>query len=215
MTHSFINRLPLVATLLIFAAICVGLYLQLYPFINEHFINPSPRTSTQANTPLNTAAKDTRPDYKISSFKLFGDPSVKPVVVVEANEELPETNLKLTLRGILASGNGDMNSALVEGPDRSTELYKIGDTLPGNAKLDAIFPERIVLNRSGRRENLYFPEVSKGGGPIVAYADDPSEAEPAPITREIPSPSSDNNARSRSIKDRLDAIRQRIRSERD
>ena len=103
---------------------------------------------------------------------LFGQPVVAPQPQAVQTENLPTTNLKLTLRGVSASPVEERASALVEGPDQQTQVYLIGDRLPGNAVLRAVYPNRIVIERSGRLENLNFPETSdNSSASISSYSD--------------------------------------------
>ena len=96
----------------------------------------------------------------------------------------------------------------------------MGDSLPGNAELDSIYADRIILSRNGRLENLYFPVVSKGGDPLFTSNEDPEDANngvsatPRPVTSRAPTVGAPAavNPRTKSIKERLSSIRERIRS---
>lgn len=88
---------------------------------------------------------------------LFGEASeeAEPEVVTPAN--VPKTNLSLTLRGIVAESTDDAGFALIADGRGENKLYRIGDTVPGNAKLHAVEEERVLLNRGGRIEALSLP----------------------------------------------------------
>lgn len=91
---------------------------------------------------------------------LFGEASEEPEQVVDTPVNVPKTNLSLTLRGIVAesSEEEDAGLALIADGRGENKLYRIGDTVPGNAKLHAVEEDRVLLNRSGRIEALSLPK---------------------------------------------------------
>ncbi len=99
-----------------------------------------------------------RPISSVVSLNLFGKKEDKADPIAEVTEDLPETNLKLVLRGVGATEIDKTGGALVEGPDRQTEFFRIGEDMPGNAVLHSVFANRVVIDRKGKLENLFFPE---------------------------------------------------------
>lgn len=78
----------------------------------------------------------------------------RPVVQVQA----PETKLDLTLLGILYSGGSSQRAyALIAKPGGDERSYAVGELLVGDVKLDAIYPDRVILGRNGRAEMLRLP----------------------------------------------------------
>jgi general secretion pathway protein C len=77
--------------------------------------------------------------------------------------------LRITLRGVSAGTDDQLGSALIESQDKKTERYNVGDNLPGNAKLHAVMPDRVVIIRGGAFENLYFPEETEGGSGSIGF----------------------------------------------
>ncbi len=77
----------------------------------------------------------------------------------------PETQLKLTLSGVLSADDKLTARAIIAGPDGDEKPYAIGDTLPGNATLHQILVDRVILKSGGRYETLRLPEDSNGTGP--------------------------------------------------
>lgn len=95
---------------------------------------------------------------QIPQWHLFGEASsAAPSAMPEA---LPETSLQLTLHGLIASPVPALARAIVADPAGQDELYKVGDTLPGNATLSEIHSDRIVIERGGRYETLTLPKES-------------------------------------------------------
>lgn len=95
---------------------------------------------------------------QIPKWHLFGE--FKQEEVVPEPVDLPETNLKLVLKGLIASTDPDEARAIVADPSGKENFYKIGDKLPGNAELDEIHIDRIVIKRRGRYETLKLPKES-------------------------------------------------------
>ena len=77
--------------------------------------------------------------------------------------EAPDTQLNLTLKGALASDEKTNARAIIADQSGQDEHYAIGDTLPGNAELSAIYPDRVILQRNGRYETLRLPTDIKPG----------------------------------------------------
>jgi general secretion pathway protein C len=84
---------------------------------------------------------------------------VKQATPVDA----PDTRLKLVLRGALASDDKQHARAIIADPRGQEEQYSIGDTLPGNAELSEVYPDRVILMRNGRYETLRLPQDNKPG----------------------------------------------------
>lgn len=157
------------------------------------------------------------PDVSLASIPLFGDETTTESTPDQDIENLPETNLRLVLRGVMSASGDFPGSALVEDSDKQTEAYIVGDELPGNATLKTVRPDRIVIKRAGALENLYFPENEDRSGISLAANRDSSgpdyaeqQARPASYPGPDPSPTSD--ARREEIRQRLEQLRNRLRS---
>ncbi len=95
---------------------------------------------------------------QLPGWHLFGE--VTQLRAAPQPVDLPETNLKLTLRGLIASSNQDEARAIVADPSGKENFYSVGDKLPGNAELKEIHADRIVIQRGGRYETLKLPKES-------------------------------------------------------
>ncbi len=206
-----LDRLPPYIAIVLALLLLALWTLQLLPIYQQQN-NTVPVTQTAKPTMPETSAEPAR-QYEVANFKLFGDASKPPPMPEPVEENLPETQLKLTLTGVLAGQVDSQTGALIEGPDRETLYYKVGDTLPGNAMLHKVYADRIVVRRAGRLENLYFPEEPAGGlQAFQDYRDVPSATpSPTPTTQPAALPSGGiSDARKRSIKERLSNLRKRI-----
>jgi general secretion pathway protein C len=123
---------------------------------------PAPLVSAPGAAPGEPAALD----YEtIAGLHLFGvippepvptaAPKPRPVVT-----EVPETRLKLTLKGIYHHADPENARAIIAGPGVDEEVYAVGELLPGDATLEGIEPRRVVLAIRGNLEALTFPELS-------------------------------------------------------
>jgi general secretion pathway protein C len=117
---------------------------------------------------------------------------------VPETENLPKTNLRLILRGALAADGEFPGSALIEHPDGETEVYMVGDSLPGDARLRTVLSNRVILERNGTLESLYFPETENRNGVELI-----SNSQSQPVSPE-------RQAQKEEIRRRLEQTRQRL-----
>ena len=96
----------------------------------------------------------------VDRYHLFGRPGAAQVVA-EAPKEAPKTRLRLLLKGVFTGEDGGRSGAIIEEIGKSAEYYKLGDSLPGNVKLAEVYADRVILDRAGNYEALFFEESSK------------------------------------------------------
>jgi general secretion pathway protein C len=107
-------------------------------------------------------------ERQLASWHLFGEVSREQPVKKATPVDAPETRLKLTLSGVLASDDPESARAIVGDPRGKEESYAVGDPLPGGATLSEIFPDRIILERGGRFETLRLPKEESVAAPRAA-----------------------------------------------
>lgn len=210
------QRLPAIASSLLLLALAFALYLQLLPvFTGSDDAQSSPSVPNAQDMSANLQQQQNR-RHDIVRFDLFGSAQKTTEKVAEVvPDKLPATTLKLKLTGILSTEEDVLTGALIEGPDRDTSYYKPGDALPGDAVLKQVHADRVVIDRGGRFENLYFPEEFSSATFTTTpepqeevYQDtsytEPSEQAPEEITPQV------SEAQKNSIKDRLSKLRSRI-----
>lgn len=102
------------------------------------------------------------------TISLFGseDAAAAPQQLMES-VNAPKTGLQLQLNGVFISERGSESSAIVSEKGKSGEYFKVGDKLPGNAELVAVYTDRILLKRNGRLETLSFDNSAKNGNAIA------------------------------------------------
>lgn len=168
-----------------------------------------------------TAASQERqvPEVRLSDLEVFGAPGALDQAADANTENLPETNLRLSLRGVLAADGDFPGSALIEDEKGKTEAFLVGNELPGNARLRTVFANRVIIERAGKLENLYFPETDDRSGVDFASNSDPSREPPAtepPGAQQSRAQTSaspaDQQQRREEIRKRLEQLRQRLQN---
>lgn len=99
-----------------------------------------------------------RSPIDIASLNLFGSAEktqAQPQVV-----DAPETKLNLELQGVFTADDPELSTAIVAERNKPGELYRIGERLPGNAILDSVHNDHILIRRSGRVEKLMFADAT-------------------------------------------------------
>ncbi len=160
-----------------------------------------PKTSLFVDQRNDGASRSAVNANDISERNFFGLASDKPTVAIES---LPETQLKLVLRGAFAAANEDEAGAIIEDERKVAEQYNIGDELPGNATLNAVYADRVVLARNGLLETLYFPDDFSNEGVGTR-----SNNQATPTSQTTPQDDAEAEARREAIRKRIRELRGR------
>ncbi|EKF74447.1 hypothetical protein A11A3_08500 [Alcanivorax hongdengensis A-11-3] len=99
---------------------------------------------------------------QVDGWQLFGAYQAEPVTS-DKPTEAPDTRLQLELLGVFQTPDSKKASAIIAQKGKEGELYHIGDSIPGNASLEEIYPDRVILRRAGRLETLRWSDTSLGG----------------------------------------------------
>ena len=98
----------------------------------------------------------------IAMWSLFGKEGRKEVKTEQPKDvNAPKTRLSLELQAVFVAPVEERSTAMIA-ERRDSKLYHIGDKVPGNVTLAAVYQDRVLLNRNGQLEALYFPENDKG-----------------------------------------------------
>ncbi len=85
-------------------------------------------------------------------------------------DNLPISSLNLILTGVIASAGGGY--ALISANGQPEEPFAVGQTVTGNAVLQAVYPDRVVIRRNGALESLLLEGADKSppgaSGPVPA-----------------------------------------------
>ena len=94
-----------------------------------------------------------------------------PPPAPEEYEDLADTRLSnLSLKGTIAAEPPETAVAIIADGGNKEQVYTIGSSVANNAKLHAVYADRVVLNENGVLTNLKLPkEFSEAGscGPVV------------------------------------------------
>lgn len=132
---------------------------------------------------------------RLKNWKLFGIVNAKPVETKKPKpvQTAPETTLRLELKGVfLADADAD-STAIIAEKGKEGSLFRVGERVPGNATLETVYEEHVLLKRSGRLETLRFPEAS--GKELFSAGE--QEASPRRGDADARSRNSNNSSRAR------------------
>lgn len=183
------------AVCVVIVATFVGL--ELWTAFSAHLETPASSNSHTTATAQSTASVE-----QIVAADLFGH-------AANANSNLPETNLQVTLRAVFAASDPKAASAVIESNDGRTQIIKVGGTLDGSTTLQAVHPNRVVLMRNGELETLYFP-VPQESPAVLASTQTPALPTGAPpVDGSIPPNASAEEIKRAAIMQRLEELRAR------
>lgn len=106
----------------------------------------------------------------LASWHLFGNPP-------DTQPELARSTLALTLRGTFASADPANGLAFIADADGRERSYQVGDTLPGDALLESVFADYVIVRNGGQRERLGLPGAA---APTPATGAAPATTRSAP-----------------------------------
>ena len=198
------NSLPLILGIVMGSALVVASGWQGYQLWQQWQspADPDVRAGQESQAESSPALEVT-----FQELELFGTPGEEPVEEeVVDTEDLPETNLQLTLRGVMAGPRDRLTSALVEGSDGDTKMYRLGEELPGEARLHQIHQRRIIIERNGELENLHFPETESDGQMAVRGSRNGNDD-----TTEDTGADAAETDQDDAVRARLDELRERLR----
>jgi len=162
-------------------------------FSIEHFdaIEFNPAGSVEQNTKANEQ------NINLANLNLFGKTEQQTTVAVVT--DAPTTSLNLELKGVFSAEDAAESTAIVAQKGKTGELYHIGDRLPGNAILNAVLEDHILIKRGARIEKLPFADTP------VSQLLNAATDQPGNQSARRTSPT-----RSQSSSSRLQQVRERI-----
>lgn len=98
---------------------------------------------------------------QVSEWKLFGDYQAEPQRIEPV--DAPDTRLRLELVGLFQHADGTLARAIIAEQGGDADLYRPGDSVPGNAVLEDIYADRVILRRQGQLETLRLRETELRG----------------------------------------------------
>jgi len=94
---------------------------------------------------------------RIADAHLFGEATASSDPLDALNA--PQTQMPLVLSGVMATPDPEHGFAFIGESAAMAKFKRVGDSLPGGAKLHAVYPDRVMLDRGGRLESLLLPRT--------------------------------------------------------
>lgn len=147
-----------------------------------------------------------QPQYaeQIAAAELFGRAA--------SQTNLPETNLQVTLRAVFAARDAKQASAVIETSDGRAQIVKVGANISGDAVLQEVHENRVVIARNGALETLFFPAPQESTEFAIAQAAPPSGSDSQTDSGSInsaPAGASPDEIKRAAILQRLEELRAR------
>jgi len=121
-------------------------------------------TSAQAIAPFpsKAATLSITPHYAddIGSAHLFGRSLTTNKTDQVATEDIPESLLKVTIKGILALTDDAKSMAILSVENAADKVFKAGDELTTNYNIHQIVADGVVVDHNGRLEMIRLPRAT-------------------------------------------------------
>ena len=97
---------------------------------------------------------------------------------IESAEVLEETTLPLSLIGVFVSDDTQASGAIIASGQGAGRQYQIGDKIPGNATLESVQVDSIMIRRGARLERLSFERSASGEAVLTKSTATPAAPSP-------------------------------------
>ncbi len=166
LTGRFTSRLPIIVTWMLVIALGVQAAVIVRDLIPEQ--QPlAAAANAKAMAPSRDTSRRAVDVQSIINAHLFGvaDPAEQ---TAGDPADAPETRLSLVLAGTITASDPKLGFGIIGESAANAKLYSVGDSIPGGARLHAVYSDRVILDRSGQLEALLLPREYKGGSPSAA-----------------------------------------------
>ncbi|MBA53441.1 MAG: hypothetical protein CMK89_03210 [Pseudomonadales bacterium] len=162
--NPWVRRANSATCLVLVVATAFVLVKLVYLFVDTS-VGSAPSLYGQQNSVSSPSGQQDKIDTSaIAMWSLFGKEGQKAVKTEQPKDvNAPVTRLSLELQAVFIAPVEDRSTAMIAEARKDSKLYRIGDKVPGNVTLAAVYQDRVLLNRNGQLEALYFPENAKGG----------------------------------------------------
>ena len=140
---------------------CAHVLWQAYVFWYQP--SKSVRITYTAHTSIQTESTNVK-NYAddIASAHLFGRPLTPSNTKKITTEEMPESMLKVTIKGILALADNTKSMAILSIENTVDKVFKVGEELKPGHHVDQIVAQGVVVDHNGRLEMIRLPRASLG-----------------------------------------------------
>ena len=165
------------ARVLAIVGIVIGIAVTLAQSVWFFAVSPD----AEAVSSLPSAAREAAPGVgveRIAAMHLFGRPGARTAAAA-ALDRTPDTKLNLVLAAVFEASDPAASVAVIGTAGRDAEVYRVGDAIPGGARLAEVHSDLVLISRGGVREALRFNDL-----PLTSAAGDTRRgralARPAP-----------------------------------
>lgn len=102
--------------------------------------------------------------------------------------DAPVTNLNLTLKGVRASDDAALSSAIIVTPDNRSDAYGPGDEIIESVVLERVLSDRVILSKEGAFESLLLDGRKEELSVLSRPGEDPREISGQRIDDAAPAP---------------------------
>src|SRR5262245_18844535 len=160
-------RLPQIVTWILVLAIGIQAALIVRDLLPQSTPEASAAGSSAASMPPARAAQSVDAQSIIDAH-VFG--RAEPDTQQQDPSDAPETRMSLVLAGTLASSDPKGGLGIIGESAATAKVYKVGDSIVGGARLNAVYDDRVILERGGQLEALLLPREYRGGMGMTAPA---------------------------------------------
>lgn len=129
--------------------------------------------TSSALAQANTTALDIQ---DLLAGHIFGKAAPETAPTTAPIEEIPESSLNMILTGVVAAGDDSL--ALIRVNDEPETPFAIGEELTRGVTLQAVYPDRAIIERRGVTEALLLEDAAASlmGTPVVGAPSTPTAA---------------------------------------
>lgn len=127
-------------------------------------VSPEPLPQVSASTAIADGSGDRSEASAVSivSDLLFGEAPKETVAAQTEVVDAPKTRLRLKLLGVFVGQTEAASTAIISEQGKpDADFYHVGDTIQSGVVLEQVHSDRVILNRNGRLEALYFDDAEK------------------------------------------------------
>lgn len=136
------------------------------PAAGDGILVPATTPSTRVQA---AASSDIQAIVDSHMFGVADAESVDVAPAPVADDNLSDTRLtNLLLKGTVASEVAAFSVAIIADGNKEEKVYAVDDPIGSNAKLHAVYADRVVLNENGVLTNLKLPREFSESAPVPA-----------------------------------------------
>jgi len=136
------------------------------PAAGDGILVPATTPSTRVQA---AASSDIQAIVASHMFGVADAESVDVAPAPVADDNLSDTRLtNLLLKGTVASEVAAFSIAIIADGNKEEKVYAVDDPIGSNAKLHAVYADRVVLNENGVLTNLKLPREFSESAPVTA-----------------------------------------------